>query len=145
MIGPAGCGKTHLSAGIANELLECGIDTQFSIVPEFLDQLRASYRPDTQGPDESVLVERASTVPVLILDDLGAHNFTEWVRNRLFAIINYRVNHDLPCIITTNLSFRELNENIGDRTASRLVENCVAVIMNTQNDIRFSLRPNEVL
>lgn len=139
--GPTGCGKTHLAAATANFLLKQGVDVLFLVVPEFLDQLRDSYQRESQGMREAELIRRAYDAPVLILDDLGAHNFTEWVQNKLFTIINYRLNHELPCIITTNLKLEEMNNCIGKRTTSRLMEGCYLLYMASKQDLRFQLHP----
>ena len=141
LTGPTGCGKTHLVAAAANALLARDVDVLFLVVPEFLDQLRASYRRENEGESDGELVRRAYTAPVLILDDLGAHNFTEWVQNQLFTIINYRLNHELPCLITTNLKLDEMNSCIGRRTASRLMEGCYMLALASKQDIRMSLHP----
>lgn len=141
LTGPTGCGKTHLAAAAANALLEKHVDVLFLVVPEFLDQLRASYRRENEGENEGELVRRAYAAPVLVLDDLGAHNFTEWVQNQLFTIINYRLNHELPCLITTNLKLEEMNRCIGRRIASRLMEGCYMLPLAAKQDIRMSLHP----
>ncbi len=139
LIGETGSGKTHLAAAVANALIEQGAEPLFLVAPEFLDQLRGSYRREYDGLDETELVRRAYDAPVLILDDLGAHNFTEWVQNKLFTIINYRLNHELPCVITTNLQPEQLNDCIGGRTTSRLVEGCVFLRLSVERDIRKDL------
>lgn len=136
LIGPTGCGKTHLVAATANSLLASGVDVLFLVVPEFLDQLRDSYRRESQGMSEGELIKRAYTAQVLVLDDLGAHNFTEWVQNKLFTIINYRLNHELPCLITTNLKLDEMNSCIGRRTTSRLMEGCRKLFLASKVDFR---------
>ena len=41
-------------------------------------------------------VQRA---PCLVLDDLGAERMSEWVGEQVFAILNYRSNHELKTII----------------------------------------------
>jgi len=139
LIGETGCGKTHLAAAVANELVARGVDPLFLVVPEFLDQLRGSYRRENEGLDETELVRRAYAAPVLVLDDLGAHNFSEWVQNKLFTIVNYRLNNELPCVITTNLPPEELNDCIGIRTTSRLLEGCVLRLLAAERDIRKEL------
>ena len=111
-------------------------DVLFLVVPEFLDQLRGSYRRENDGLDESELVQRTYDASVLVLDDLGAHNFSPWVSNKLFTIINYRLNHELPCLITTNLDLEELNLNIGERTTSRLMESCRLLKLCSARDLR---------
>ena len=135
--GEVGCGKTHLAAAITNALIELEEDALFLVVPEFLDQLRFSYRRENEGLDEAEIIRRAYRAQVLVLDDLGAHNYTDWVCNKLFTIINHRYNRNLPCIITTNLSFVDLESKLGDRTASRLYEMCDHMMM-AAGDLRLS-------
>ena len=124
LMGKVGCGKTHLAAATANRVVEQGGEALFLVVPEFLDQLRFSYRRENEGLDEAEIISRTYNVPLLILDDLGAHNYSDWVCNKLFTIINRRYNRNLPCVITTNLDLRELEDKIGDRSTSRIVEMC---------------------
>ncbi len=122
--GPVGCGKTHLAAAVVNEVLAGGSEALFLVVPEFLDQLRASYRRENEGASESEIIYRAYRTPLLVLDDLGAHNYTEWVANKLFTILNHRYNAELPVIVTTNMALEELDQRLGERTTSRLCEMC---------------------
>ncbi|MCR5373643.1 MAG: ATP-binding protein [Solobacterium sp.] len=138
--GEVGSGKTFLAAAIANELLGKGIDVDFIVVPEFLDALRQSIRDE--GVNEGALIKRAKTASVLVLDDMGAHNFSPWVQNILFTIINYRLNHQLPIIITTNLDMEELEDAVGERIASRLVEVGTNVKLFIDKDIRLKLYKN---
>jgi len=137
--GEAGRGKTHLASAIANELLEKEVDVLFMVVPEFLDALRFSYNNENSASEEE-LIKRAQTAQVLILDDLGAHNFSQWTRGKIFNLINYRLNHQLPCVITTNLSIDEMNEEIGRRTVSRIVEICDIYYLDSDGDIRMKMR-----
>ncbi len=135
--GNVGSGKTHLAAAIANALLEEGVDVQFLVVPEFLDDLRATY--SESGRSEALLMQRAQNAKVLILDDLGVHNFTPWTQNRIFSLINYRVNYNLPFIITTNLNtLDEMSSVIDERTVSRIVEACDIYRLLTDTDIRLA-------
>ncbi|MBQ6536698.1 MAG: ATP-binding protein [Firmicutes bacterium] len=124
LMGKVGCGKTHLAAATANRVLDQGGEALFLVVPEFLDQLRFSYRRENEGLDEAEIISRTYNVPLLVLDDLGAHNYSDWVCNKLFTIINHRYNRNLPSVITTNLDLRDLEDKIGDRSTSRIVEMC---------------------
>jgi len=144
LTGNAGSGKTHLAASVANQLLQQGKDVLFLVVPEFLDQLRNSYRRENEGLDEAELVKRAYDASVLILDDLGAHDFTPWVQSKLFTIINYRINHDLPCVVTTNLDVEALKDSVGERVFSRLMEGCHFLQLSVAKDIRFALRTRDL-
>lgn len=99
--GACGSGKTHLAAAIANEAHNQEMTVLFNVVPDLLDQLRAAYAPhsSTTFDDKFAAIRE---VGVLVLDDLGTENTTEWAREKLFQIINYRMTQRLPLVLTTN-------------------------------------------
>jgi len=136
--GQVGSGKTFLACSIANALLKKGKIVLFVVVPDFLDQIRSTYDAARNPGDytEFDLVDAARQVPLLILDDLGAHNYTEWTRNKIYSIINYRLNHCLPVIVTTNITPEDLEEYLGERTTSRLLEMCKPYRLLVDMDIR---------
>ncbi len=114
LTGAYGCGKTHLAAAIANRLVEQGQKVLFVVVPDLLDYLRTTYRPDSRvSYDERFEAIRAA--PVLILDDLGTENLTPWAREKLFQIFNYRYNARLPTVITTNRPLEEIDQRVRSR------------------------------
>ena len=132
--GKLGSGKTFLAAAIASELLERGLKARFIVVPDFLEQLRFSY--SAQESNESEIMSAAMTAPVLILDDIGAHNATPWTVTKMYTLLNYRLNSHLPCVITSNLKPAALAEELGQRVASRIIEMCDRYILLTEEDIR---------
>ncbi|MCL2766452.1 MAG: ATP-binding protein [Peptococcaceae bacterium] len=140
--GYVGSGKTYLASSIANALLQKGEQVLFIVVPDLLDQIRATYDSERNSWDysEFELMESARQVPLLILDDLGANNYTEWSRNKIYSIINYRLNHKLPVIVTTNITPENLKEYLGERTTSRLVEMCKPYRLLVDIDIRLIRR-----
>ena len=44
--------------------------------------------------------ERIRTVPLLVLDDLGAQSPTAWAEEKLYQIVNYRYVNKLPTVIS---------------------------------------------
>jgi DNA replication protein DnaC len=137
--GDVGAGKTFLAAAVTNELLNRGIQAQFLVVPDFLDDLRTALlhnTGDSREPDDVALLRSVRRGAVLILDDLGAHNYTEWTCNKLYTLLNYRLNYQLPVIITTNLKMSELDEHLGERTTSRIVQMCRIYRLTVDKDIR---------
>ena len=121
--GPRGCGKTHLAVAIGGESLRQGRDVFFAFVPSLLDHLRATFSPDSPiGYDE--LFEAVKTVPLLILDDLGAESSTVWAKEKLYQIVVERHEARLPTVITTSFSLDAL-ENAKPRIATRLVDSLV--------------------
>ncbi len=90
---------------------------------EFLDRLRKSF---TSPDDELEILLRELTdvklAPRLILfDDLGAEKSTEWVMERLYMLINFRVSHKLASLFTSNLPIEELEDKLGKRIVSRIL------------------------
>lgn len=133
--GPVGSGKTFLAASIANALMEKDKQVLFLVVPDLLDELRATYKSEANEID---LLDTAREIPILILDDLGAHNYTEWTRNRIYSIINFRLNEELPTVITSNLPLEDMEEHLGARTTSRLIQSCRIFRLNVDQDIRWT-------
>jgi DNA replication protein DnaC len=125
LFGGYGAGKTHLAAAIANHQVALGRTVLFVVVPDLLDHLRAAYAPSSEtGLDERL--EAIREAPLLILDDLGAHNSTPWAQEKLFQIVNHRYNSQLPTVITTNQRLEELDPRI----ASRLVDLDLSQVVN---------------
>ncbi len=120
LVGPYGCGKTHLAASIVHRCAEFGITGVFVVVPELLARIRTSYRTG-DGKAEAV-IDMAKRAKLLILDDLGAEKASEWVKEQLYMLVNYRYEHMLPTVVTTNCNGAELEQELGRRTLSRLVE-----------------------
>ncbi len=117
LLGGYGCGKTHLAAAIANYCITMGGQALFVVVPDLLDHLRAAYAPNSAGGIDERL-DAIRDAPLLILDDLGAHNGTPWAQEKLFQILNHRYNSRLPTVVTTNQRLEDLDP----RVTSRLVD-----------------------
>ena len=115
--GGYGCGKTHLAAAIANHCLSQGKDVLFVNTPDLLDHLRSTFAPGSTI-DYDDLFEQTRNIFLLILDDLGAENPTQWAQEKLYQIINHRYNSALPTVITCNVNL----ESIEPRIRSRLVD-----------------------
>jgi DNA replication protein DnaC len=138
--GSVGSGKTYLAAAVANALLAGGVQVLFLTVPDFLDEMRATYHKDQSSDtaaDDVSLLKEVRQAAVLVLDDLGAHNYTEWTRNKLYSLLNFRLNYQLPVIITTNLFPKELDVFLGERTTSRIVQMCTFYRLTVSKDIRY--------
>jgi DNA replication protein DnaC len=91
----------------------------FISIPALFELIKLSY--SDKKTDSSKLVSFYSTVPFLILDDIGSMKPTEWVLDILYLIINNRYENMLTTVFTSNLDLSELAEKLGDnRITSRI-------------------------
>ncbi len=136
LIGPNGCGKTHLAAAIANQGLEDGSVVLFMTVIDLLDHLRATFVPTaTEVYDQ--LFAKICEAGILILDDLGAQQSSPWANEKMFQLLNYRYNSRFPTVITTN--------NIGlqgieERIRSRMMDTSLVITLTFDASPDYRLR-----
>ncbi len=121
--GMPGSGKTHIAVSILKEVIRRGFQGYYANFNDLLSRLRDTYNQSSHQTEEQLLslLENADLV---VLDDVGAESISEWVRDRLYLIINRRYESARATIITTNCDEAELEARIGPRTASRLYEMC---------------------
>ena len=137
LMGNYGSGKTHLAAAIANQAIRRHIKTLFTVVPDLLDLLRASYAPDSPVRYDQ-RIETVRTVFLLILDDLGTENATPWAGEKLYQIINYRYNYELPTVITTNRDLGDIDARIRSRIWDKQL--CRHVLLKSKDYRRWGRR-----
>lgn len=135
-LGSVGSGKTYLTSAIIGALIDNRVDAKMILLHDFLDELREAVRNDS--PQR--LLDRVKVYPVLAIDDLGADSNTDFAVNAVFSLLNYRLNYELPTIVTTNLSFKQIEEVYGSRICSRLTEMCRFYQLNGDGDIRIKKR-----
>jgi DNA replication protein DnaC len=117
IVGPNGCGKTHLAAAIANRCRMRGERPVFFMVADLLDYLRHLMSNDS-GPSFLDGFNQLRNAPLLILDDLGAQSDVSWVRDRLFQLINHRYVARLPTVFT--ISRDSIERLVEERILARL-------------------------
>lgn len=98
LYGDVGRGKSFAAAAIANELLRQHIPVRMANI---LDLAREYSSVGIAERDN--YVKRLNRCSLLIIDDYGAENLTDYLENMLFQIIDARYRSDKPLIITTNL------------------------------------------
>ena len=125
--GKPGRGKTHLAFGIGWHWMENGMGlVLYFQVETLLDDLRSGYhaRDGEEFYNFDQKMKRVKEVDLLILDDLGVEQSTEWARAKLDEIVDHRYINGYKTIFTTNLH----PDKLEPRIASRLKEGVVAVL-----------------
>lgn len=114
LLGLPGTGKTHLAIAAMNEYTG---RSAFWKVPDFLAFLRGRI---PEGDSESIIAAYEGDF-LLVLDDLGAENPTDWASEQLYRILDRRSDERQPTIITSN----QPQEGIDERLRSRFREGYV--------------------
>lgn len=108
LTGSFGSGKTYLIAALFNEMAKKGEKSVLIYYPEFLRSLKASF-----GLDYNERFEYIKRIPLLLLDDIGAENCSNWSRDEVLGpILQYRMDNHLPTFFTSNLTLNELEKSL---------------------------------
>lgn len=98
--GTNGTGKTHLAAAIALQLLGQGIPVICKTSSDLLLDIKSSF--ESKEKSESQVLDVYKKVDLLIVDDLGKEQCSDWSMSTLYSIFNARYEDMKPTIITTN-------------------------------------------
>lgn len=121
--GDCGCGKTYAAACIANALIDRGVPVLMTTASRIIDKAM-SFNADYD------FVKEMREYDLLILDDFGAERTTEYATQKLFDVIDARINQGKPMILTTNLrkeDFAHPKDLTYQRIFSRLTGGCVTI------------------
>lgn len=103
VVGGNGTMKSMLAASIAKRLIAEGRDVLF-VNPAVEGE--AMKRCFNRGDEDRW--ERMCSVPVLVLDDVGKANPTEWTTSMLYTVAEARNSEGLPTVTTSNYSGGDL-------------------------------------
>jgi DNA replication protein DnaC len=139
LMGDVGTGKTSLAMLVSKAAVEAGRTVAIYSLPRLLSRIRRTY--DAEAGEQSYLefFERLTEVDLLHVDDLGAEKRSDWVLEQLYAIVNERYESQRAMVVTTNLDQAALEEQIGPRTVSRLVEICGDPLPLFGDDMRYAV------
>ncbi len=107
--GSFGSGKTYLISSLFNEMAKRGVRSISIYYPDFLRKLKGSFATN----DYSEQFNSIQKAPLLLLDDIGAENCSNWSRDEVLGpILQYRMENHLPTFFTSNLTLTELEKNL---------------------------------
>jgi len=130
LMGNTGTGKTTLGMLAAKMALAAGKSVAVYFTPKLLTQIRQTYQATESEDAYEAFFQRLTSVDLLYIDDLGSERHTDWVVEQLYALVNERYENQRSMLVTSNAGRdveegrRQLEEQIGARTVSRLIEIC---------------------
>ena len=108
LTGSFGAGKTYLIAALFNEMAKKGVRSILIYYPEFLGNLKSSFHTNYSEQFNEI-----KKIPLLLLDDIGAENESNWSRDEVLGpILQYRMENHLATFFTSNLTLEELEKSL---------------------------------
>lgn len=114
--GNSGTGKTFLSWCIAKKLLDKG----FLVVYKTSDDLLRALK-DIKFNNDTDLENLLINCDLLIIDDLGSEQITDFSSTELFTLINKKILKNKKMLISTNLSLPLISKRYSERISSRII------------------------
>jgi DNA replication protein DnaC len=133
LVGTKGTGKTHLlSALVWHTIVDRRRDAIYTTAHDLIIAVRNTWRPEAEE-GESALIERLTSVALLVVDDLGVSFNSEGEQVHLFDIFDRRWSNNLPIAVASNLDPGALRVAVGDRVYDRLRDNATMITFTGQS------------
>ncbi|MBN3490663.1 ATP-binding protein [Acholeplasma equirhinis] len=140
LYGPYGTGKSYFLQGLAKELTKRFVNVVYTFVPDLTRSLKASMGT----PDLEKKLNLLKRCDVLILDDLGGENITQWFRDEvLLPVLHYRLSAELTVFVSSNYDLKQLAQmmqlNNEDMTiqSARIIKRIQTLTKTLKFDKRF--------
>ena len=114
--GNPGSGKSFLSYCIAKELLDAGFLVLYKTSDELISDLK-----EIRFNNNSKLEETLIDCDLLIIDDLGAEQKSEFSITEFFNLLNKKLLKNKKMLISTNLLLPNITQVYSERIYSRLI------------------------
>lgn len=108
---------------------------------DLLERIKRTF--SRSDDDEGSILSIYKTVPLLVIDDIGKEQPTEWAISTVYNIINGRYEAYLPTIVTTNYSTDTLitrmtakdtqDDTTARATIDRLIEMCKGIALTGES------------
>lgn len=136
--GTVGTGKTFASACISNALIDAGKTVMVLSIGLYLNKIQREW-----AEAENKVLAHVKGCDLLVIDDLGVEKVSDFVKDKVFMLIDTRYRTGKPIIVTTNLELKNdgLTENeikeglsiesrFGSRISDRLADMCQLCAVN---------------
>jgi DNA replication protein DnaC len=146
LMGHTGTGKTTLGYMVA----AAATRSQHSVLSfnavALLNRIRSTFDSDSRETTDEV-IDTLASVDLLHVEDLRVVRPTEWVLEQLYLIVNARYEGRRSIVFTSDIDSdadgplapepRQLEDHIGKRTFSRLMEICSDPVVIAGHDNRL--------
>ncbi len=137
LYGNTGVGKTFLANCIAKELLDKSYTVIYLTAFQLFDILEKNkFGKNNDNYEAENQFDYILDCDLLIIDDLGTELNNTFVTSQLYLCINERHLRQKSTIISTNLSWNDLNRNYSERIFSRITSNYL-LLKIVGDDIRL--------
>jgi DNA replication protein DnaC len=120
LTGTYGSGKGHWVWSIAQHLAATeGVQVRVHKLADIVRDLRASWRTPDAEAERSVL-RRLRGLDLLVIDEVSRHSFYGEPTQHLYDLIDHRIEHRRPTILTSNEPLEVLREILGPAVFNRL-------------------------
>lgn len=119
LIGAVGTGKTHLSVAIVADAVRAGVECLWVSIPDLFRQWKLTFAKGADTTEQQIL-DRLNRADLLVLDEIGIGNRSEWEAAKLFELVDDRYRGGGRLVLTGNVT--DLASAIGDRAADRIDE-----------------------
>lgn len=117
-VGSPGTGKTHLAIAIARKIMPLHT-AYYTTVQRFIRRVKDTWA-QTRTETEKAAMAAATTVDLLILDEVGVQHGSQFEEHLLFDVLNERYEHRRPTILISNLPPEKAKAFLGERVVDRL-------------------------
>ncbi|WP_278366900.1 ATP-binding protein [Marinobacter salarius] len=122
MLGKVGNGKTHLGCALIEYVIrKSGNPCYYRTFSDLVRQVKGSFAKGAQYSEQDVY-EDFGKGRVVVLDEVGMQNFTDFEQAVAYEAINARYLAQRPTVLISNLQASDLPLCVGERVVDRLRE-----------------------
>ena len=130
LYGDVGRGKTHLLKGLIIKWALRGVNGEFWTLTDLMAYYRSDF--DSMRSMKIKLMEQK----VLVIDDFGAENTSDFVKQEMLSLIDMRLNRGMGLFLSSNFHPGELAEIYGTRIVDRLASMMVSIEIKSPTSYR---------
>lgn len=123
--GDTGTGKTYFSSCIGNLALKRGKTVYYQTaykLCELMENVKfGRFETIEEQQEEQYAIKYINNADLLIIDDLGTEFSTQFTSAALFDLLNTRLLKNKATVISTNLSFDDMDKMYSGRMTSRIL------------------------